>query len=261
MNKIALSLFLSLGIIFLHSTNLLAQNNLPSLLLEPTQTNSTVNETFTVDLRIDTSNQEVAGVGAELFYSQNNLEVTKIDTYPIFDSYPNATYDNAKGTISISGIKDPTSQSLYQGIDRFATITFRSKSVGQTTVKFNYLPNNTRESNIAVTYGNGDILAYTNSLTVSISPNPNIANTTVTDDTTLSPPMTNSANNNLIYIIGSIIAAIIITIIVLFLLLKNKNTSPQEPTIIIKTDNQSPTNPLPPTDSPPYTNNTVPPTY
>ncbi len=260
MNKIALSLFLSISIIFLNSTKILAQNDLPSLLIEPTQINSIVNDTFTVDLIIDTANQEVAGVGAELFYNQNNLEVTKIDTYPIFDSYPNASYDNTKGTISISGIEDPTSQVLYNGKDRFATITFLSKSVGQSTIKFNYLPNNTRDSNIAVTYGTGDILAYTNSLIVSISPNTNSPNTVV-DNPTFSPPENQTNNSNtLIYILGSIIIAILIIIITLFFFLKNKKPSPQEPNIVIKTNNQ-PLNPNSSAPTSPILDNPPPPIY
>jgi hypothetical protein len=139
----------------------------PSLLFSPETENVKSGETFDIDLLIDTAGQQVGGVDAVVKYNPSLLSGASIQTTGVFNDYPATIINNQDGQINISGIVNSINN-LYAGRDTFAVITFKAVSQGTAIVNFHYLPGSTRDSNIAVTFGSGDILNRVNSLTVSI---------------------------------------------------------------------------------------------
>ena len=158
--------YLGIGLLFLTlATPSLALQ--PSLNFSPSSKTVEKNETFTIDILLDTAGYDVGGTGAKISYDPNKLSVTKIDSQPIFADYPALIIDDANGTLTISGISASLND-LYNGRDTFATIWFLAKNSGETTAGFNFQPGSTTDSNIAVTFGNGDILAAVNQLKITI---------------------------------------------------------------------------------------------
>lgn len=140
----------------------------PSLLFSPEKVSARVGEKFDVVINVDTAGQKVGGVGAKVVFSNTNLKVVSIRTGTIFDSFPTAAFDNNQGKIIISGIK-LSMTSLFSGTGVLATVTFQTIAPGQSNIQFLFTPGSTNDSNIAVTYGNGDILAKVNRVAVVVT--------------------------------------------------------------------------------------------
>lgn len=139
-----------------------------SLKFQPSSMNLGVGERLIVDIIIDTAENEVAGCGAKIEYDPNIISVVSIDLGSIFNDYPSATFDNNTGRAMISGIVN-SPKNLYKGQGKFGTITLQMVSTGMTKVKFEFTPGSTTDSNIAVTYGNGDILESVNELNITVT--------------------------------------------------------------------------------------------
>lgn len=163
-----LSAFLSISlfffIVFNPSTVYAAE---PSLLFSQESKSIAINQTFNIDIILDTAGEQAGGVDAVVKYKPSLIQGISIQTGQIFSDYPAAIIDNQKGQINISGIASSKNR-LYSGKGTLATITFKGVSSGKAIINFNYLPGSTRDSNIAVLYGTGDVLGRVNSLTVTI---------------------------------------------------------------------------------------------
>ncbi|MEO8581447.1 MAG: cohesin domain-containing protein [Patescibacteria group bacterium] len=167
-----------------------------SLLFVPETISTGVGQQFTTQVWIDTAGASVGGVGAKINFNATSLSVEKIETLPVFPDYPATTFDNETGSINISGIVRSKDE-LYTGKGQFATITWKTKGAGDSSIAFNYVPNSTNDSNIAVLYGNGDILQKTNSVVIQVAAAP--ASSRVTDSTaesTAEPAVTSEAMNS-----------------------------------------------------------------
>lgn len=165
----------------------------PALLFTQESVNTKVGESFTTDVSIDTAGAQVGGVGAKIIFDPQALEVSQIETLPVFPDYPAANQDNIKGTILISGIVQDKSQ-LYSGKGTFAKIHWTAKSAGETKIQFNYVPNETKDSNIAVLYGTGDILQKVNTVAVTIVGEPTSSAAIIAPTDSQNPPVSNSTN-------------------------------------------------------------------
>lgn len=140
----------------------------PSLLFSPTNLSIGTDSQFTLSIILDTAGQGVSGAGAKIIFDPTYLTAISITTGDLFTDYPAAIINNDHGLAIISGIaSSPTDR--YTGSGTFAAITFRPFHPGQTKVSFNFTPNSTTDSNIAVMTGNGDILEQVNDLTVNIT--------------------------------------------------------------------------------------------
>jgi hypothetical protein len=128
-------------------------------------------ETFTVDIVVDTAGEDVGGVGAKLSYDPSKISVLSVEKGTIFSEYPALTSDDVKGKIYISGIVS-SANDLYEGKGVLATIEVLAKSEGSTLMIFEYEEGSTRDSNIAVMYGTGDILGEVNNLRIAIGDAP-----------------------------------------------------------------------------------------
>ena len=140
-----------------------------SFLFSPAEVSTNLGDNFTLNVNIDTDGEQVGGAGAKITFDPFFLKVVGIETGKIFSDYPTAAYDNTQGNIIISGIV-PSINDLYSGSDVFAKVTFSSRLVGKGVVKFNFVPGSTTDSNIAVTYGSGDILAKVNQANITVKP-------------------------------------------------------------------------------------------
>lgn len=130
----------------------------PSLTLSPDSTSVTLGQDVILAIMVDTAGYASGGVGAILRYDPNLLVATHIETGTIFVDYPLASIDNTNGKITISGIAASTND-LYTGRGELARVTFNTRQVGIDTLSFEFTPGSTRDSNIAVTFGSGDVLA------------------------------------------------------------------------------------------------------
>jgi len=139
----------------------------PSLMFSPVEVTTNLGDNFTLDVNIDTGGQKVGGAGAQIFYDPLFLQAVSIENGTIFSDYPSSDFDNNQGKIIISGIVSPITN-LYSGSGLFAKVTFKSVNSGVSSVKFNFVPGSTTDSNIAVVSGSGDILSEVNQANITI---------------------------------------------------------------------------------------------
>lgn len=141
-------------------------NAVPKLSFVPSELKASIGTTFTVALQIDTAGQAASGVGAKIIFDPAYLQGVSIDQGTTFPNYSTTTIDNTTGRMIISAITS-SYYDTFTGVDTFASVTFKVIKNGPTTVKFDFVPGSTTDSNIAVTTGNGDILSAVNSLKIS----------------------------------------------------------------------------------------------
>lgn len=139
----------------------------PSLTFSSATKSAAVGENFNVDVILSTVGQGVVGAGAQITFDPAVVSVVSIEPGTIFGDYPLASFDNSSGKISISGIAS-SSRKLFTGLGVFASITFQGKALGTGSVQFVYEPGSTTDSNIAVTYGSGDILGEVGTLEIAV---------------------------------------------------------------------------------------------
>jgi hypothetical protein len=145
--------------------NIYAQ--VPSLSFSPLEILVDQGDTFTIEIVVDTAGEDVGGVGAKLAYDPSKISVLSVEQGSIFSEYPALTSDDVRGKIYVSGIVS-SANDLYVGRGVLATIEMLAKSEGSTFMIFEYEEGSTRDSNIAVMYGNGDILKEVNNLRIAI---------------------------------------------------------------------------------------------
>lgn len=138
-----------------------------SLNLNPSAKTVMVNEEFSLKILVDTGGENIGGVGAKILFDPEKILATKIVSGEIMADYPAAIIDNTSGKLTISGIAG-SADDLFSGADIFATVTFRAVAAGQTKISFAFQPGATTDSNVAVSYGNGDILSQVNQSTITI---------------------------------------------------------------------------------------------
>lgn len=144
-----------------------AQAAEPNFSFSPAEETVDVGATFSVAIILDTAGYIAHGAGAKISFDPNILEAVSITPGKIFGDYPSASFDNVSGRINISGIVTSRLQ-YFRGKDAFAQATFKGMAPGSTTIRFVYEPGSTTDSNIAVTYGAGDILAEVGTLEVTV---------------------------------------------------------------------------------------------
>jgi hypothetical protein len=158
------SLLALIGFGFVVPGGIFAQE--PSLLFSPNHITAKTGDQFDIAVNVDTVGQKAGGVGAKILFNSTNMQVVSVTPGNIFNNYPSLAYDNLQGKIIISGVSLDISD-LFSGDGLLATITFQAVSAGESKIEFIYDPGSTRDSNIAVTSGTGDILAKVNYVKVT----------------------------------------------------------------------------------------------
>jgi len=156
----------------------------PSLRLDPDTLTTTVNDFFEVNIVLNTDSESVFGAGAKLIFNPSFLKAETIEPTTLFADYPSAIIDNDTGLLIVSGIAASPSDS-YSGTDILAKLKFQAIKPGVTKISFLFTPGDTRDSNIAVMTGNGDILGEVGDLTLTINEKDNTSDddSDDTDDT------------------------------------------------------------------------------
>lgn len=138
-----------------------------TITLKPDTASTHLGGEFTLSVMVDTAGYASGGVGTVIKYDPDMVAATHINPGSIFADYPLTTIDQTNGKITISGIA-ASADHLYTGAGEFATVTFLARNVGTGTISFDFTPGSTRDSNIAVMFGNGDVLARVGQAKITI---------------------------------------------------------------------------------------------
>lgn len=140
----------------------------PSLWLVPSAQTVDTNQTFDVQIKFNTGTANVAAVDAVLNYNPAYLSVTNVVNATTFPTYVgidgSSNYvDSVNGKIKIGGQIDTTANppQTVNGSDLlFSTITFQAlQPIASTDVLFEFLQNDSTESNIVEYSTSNDVLA------------------------------------------------------------------------------------------------------
>lgn len=118
-----------------------------------------VNEVVPVTVIVDTGSRVVDGVDLIIHYDPKILEATSggLLKGSILDEYPTMSADVSKGLISISGIS--SLQNGFKGTGQFATINFKAKVAGKTSLTIDFKgKGSTIDSNLVEAATSKDIL-------------------------------------------------------------------------------------------------------
>lgn len=135
-----------------------------SLTFSPSSGTVTVGQDFNVAIQLDTNGAQTDGARALINYDTNKLEVRAISN-GVYETYPTKTWES--GQITISGLA-PINGPYYSGSGTLATITFRPKATGSTTLTLNYTAGSTTDSNVAEHGTSADILGSVGTATFTI---------------------------------------------------------------------------------------------
>ena len=122
--------------------------NAATLSLFPSKSSVLIEETFSVDILLDTTGANTDGIDIKyLNFNPTLLEVVQVLPGTLYPSTQVNTFDNTAGTINFSQIT--TGGSTYNGSGTLATITFKTLSAGKAALSFDFELDNTRDTNIA----------------------------------------------------------------------------------------------------------------
>ena len=136
-------LALLLGFFFLLPAS--AQVRAATLNFDPTSINVKEGETFDVDVVVNTANAEVYGVDALFQYDPNLVEATVITNGTFLEI--NHKEIKEDGKVYIVGLVNSPGEAV-QGEDVLATVSFKAKKAGTTSLTYVCEINDTRESNV-----------------------------------------------------------------------------------------------------------------
>lgn len=165
----ALLLIVILSLSGLGLTGALSANE-PSIKFSEEKITVEKKDRFEIDIIINTEGYSVGGAGAKFYFDEDYLKIVDFEPTDLFADYPVVDYDNDDGKAKISGVVSGPDD-LFEGKAGMATITFEAIRTGKSIVRFEYIPGSTKDTNLAVTTGNGDILRKVNTLTVTTKGN------------------------------------------------------------------------------------------
>jgi hypothetical protein len=144
------------GISFLHR----ASAGSATLSLSPTAQTVGLNQTFTVNVNLDTAGGRVDGVDIySLHFSPSVLQVVQVLPGNLFANTVVNSVNNSTGVISFA--QTSAGGTYFSGSGVLAQITFRSMARGSSNVTFDFTPGSTTDTN--VTYqGIDQLSAVTN---------------------------------------------------------------------------------------------------
>lgn len=152
-------------------TNTESSQRQASLTLKTASNQVVANETFVVDINLNTKNEEVDGVTLYINFDQTLLQV--VDPQPLrgLDIFPLVlTNEQENGRIIYRAVANPTGP-FFKGEGQVASVTFKAKRAGSAQIKVDFNPGSTTETNIASHNVPGtDILNNVQDLKIEIKP-------------------------------------------------------------------------------------------
>lgn len=138
--------FICIGVLypFLFDQAVFAQNQSQKILLSPNYQEMPLGAGFKVDVLI-VSEETLIGADVKIDYDDRVLEVISIDSGEAFDMVPKKVAN--EGVISITGLKSQAGSPFY-GIGRLATLNLKTIGAGDTTLRTQFEPEKTTDSNL-----------------------------------------------------------------------------------------------------------------
>lgn len=163
-----------------------------SLSLSPATASKSINDTFNVDIILDTGGEAVSGATAILTYNTTKLSITtgsQITAGAIFSNPLTNTVNASTGEIRFDSGSLGTA---YTGRGTMATISFRALAAGNAAVNFTFVPTSTTNTSlVAAASSPTNILTTVNNGVYTIG---------TTTTTTTTPPVTGALENTLMAI-------------------------------------------------------------
>lgn len=130
-----------------------------------------VGQSFDVDIMLEVP-IETDAADVIFNYDPALLEVVTFGTGAattgtLYPNYPVNSVDSTLGRIVLAGATDPGAKA-FTGQGTFATVTFKAKAKGQTTLTFEYTKGSTTDSNVVDSKQGRDILDKVTNLVLSI---------------------------------------------------------------------------------------------
>ena len=127
-------------------------------------------ENIVVSVRVSTGGQPTVGVDLVLRFDPKVLEASNaaVTQGRIYSEYPMKSVDNKEGTVRISGISSIRKESGFNGVGIFATINFKAIGSGKTTLRIDFTPDLTSDSNVIGVKNAKDILEEVFNLDLNI---------------------------------------------------------------------------------------------
>lgn len=135
------------------------------LALQTTNLQVEVGQEIPVDIVLDTDGALVDGVDVIISFDPVLLKAEPVKVGTLFNDYPQNDLEDGK--ITLSGISDSTG---YLGKGILGTIVFKAVKPGSASVKIEYRPDDTIESNVILSGAAKDILGKVEDLVLDIKP-------------------------------------------------------------------------------------------
>lgn len=151
----------------------IAASSTPTLSLVLKNSQLAVGNQVQIPISLNTAGKKIIGVDVVIKYDPQMLQATNSGTIRVFqpgklfDEYPIATADPTRGQILVSGIAS-IGKNGFNGVGVLGTLSLTTLKAGQTTLKFDYLPNGTTDSNMIEQTTGDDILGGVEDLTLTI---------------------------------------------------------------------------------------------
>lgn len=172
MRKLLSILSLLSTIYYLLSTPAFAASS-ATLALSPSAGSFALGTPFDVGIYLNTNGAKVDGVDVKLIYEPAKLEAQQITPVTsIFPDFPTKRIDAAASKITISATATAGSPYSNTTPTKIASITFKPLTSGTTTVKFDFTPGATTDSNVVENQTNLDILTSVTDATYSLAATP-----------------------------------------------------------------------------------------
>jgi len=117
-----------------------------SLYISPSEGNYYLGDQPATEIILDTQDNPASGADVILHFDPARWEVAQINPGSIFANYPQKTFDNQNGIIRISGTANYGQ--YFTGRGMLAQIIWEIKSIGPTTLEFEFTPGSTTDCNI-----------------------------------------------------------------------------------------------------------------
>lgn len=140
-----------------------------NLSLEAVGQDFKVGKVVTVNVRVNTGERRTDGIDLVLNFDPKILEATPASLIKttIYPDYPQMRVDSKVGLVQISGISGVEGKT-FKGEGILATINFRAKAAGKTTLTIDFAKGQTNDSNVVESATGLDILEGVNNLSLTI---------------------------------------------------------------------------------------------
>lgn len=127
-------------------------------------------ENIVVSVRVSTGGQTTYGTDLVLRFDPKVLEASNaaVTQGRIYSEYPMKSVDSKEGIVRISGINSAGKSSGFNGVGIFAAVNFKAASSGKTTLRIDFTPDLTSDSNILGAKDAKDILEEVFNLDLNI---------------------------------------------------------------------------------------------